>query len=200
MSLTATVRDLRNVTLEDLGLLNFGHSIQIAGVVFAQDGSLLLASFPDDRFDEDAAVDMLELSNQEWQDVVYQTDVLETKLIGINKALVRKSQRQIDASVSWAVFKRDGYRCRYCGKDGPLTVDHVDLWEAGGATVEENLLSACRKCNRTRGNMEYEAWVESEYYGKVSVALTEEQRIDNRAVVYKLPILRTLRTEKVRSR
>jgi 5-methylcytosine-specific restriction endonuclease McrA len=37
-----------------------------------------------------------------------------------------------------------------------------------GASVEDNLITACRKCNKTRGNMLYEDWLNSDYYKKVS--------------------------------
>jgi 5-methylcytosine-specific restriction endonuclease McrA len=96
---------------------------------------------------------------------------------GLKKAILRKSTRQIDAGVSWRVFKRDEYTCRYCGKDDvPLTVDHLVLWEKGGPTIEDNLVACCKKCNKKRGNMKYEDWLVSDYYKKVSKNLSAEIR------------------------
>jgi 5-methylcytosine-specific restriction endonuclease McrA len=44
------------------------------------------------------------------------------------------------------------FRCRYCGRPGSargvvLHVDHVVPLAAGGATAEDNLLTACDECN-----------------------------------------------------
>ena len=55
-----------------------------------------------------------------------------------------------------AVFKRDRYRCRQCGKAGRLECDHVTPLQAGGAEwAMRNLQTLCRahhieKTNRER--------------------------------------------------
>jgi hypothetical protein len=49
------------------------------------------------------------------------------------------------------VFKRDGYRCRYCGKTGVnFHADHVYPEVLGGKTVLENLATACPSCNHNK--------------------------------------------------
>lgn len=49
------------------------------------------------------------------------------------------------------VLRRDGHRCRYCGRnvdDGAtLTVDHVVPTALGGSDDPSNLVAACRDCN-----------------------------------------------------
>lgn len=86
----------------------------------------------------------------------------------------------LETKVSWKVFKRDGYACRYCGNDDvPLTIDHLVLWEEGGPSTVENLVSACKKCNRTRGNTPYADWLKHRYYLKVSKGLTADVRQQN---------------------
>ena len=136
-------------------------------------------------------VSVLAMSNAEMERFLNQTDVLDVKCA---KAILRKSQRQIDQNVSWRVFKRDGYCCRYCGSTGlPLTVDHIDLWEDGGASVEANLVSACRRCNKIRGNTLYEVWLGSADYARVSQKLLAPIRAANNEIVATLPVLRTMR-------
>lgn len=128
----------------------------------------------------------LNMDSDEWAHFLRQTDLMEIEILakdksgGLVKAVARKSNRQIDQNVSWRVFKRDVYACRYCGKDDvPLTVDHLVRWEEGGPSTEENLLSSCRKCNRTRGNQSYDDWLRSAYYGKVSMGLAPDVREAN---------------------
>lgn len=56
------------------------------------------------------------------------------------------------------VFARDGYACQYCGWTSLapfgnlLEADHRLPVVSGGATQEFNLLTACRGCNREKGD------------------------------------------------
>jgi len=50
------------------------------------------------------------------------------------------------------VFKRDGFRCGYCGSRHNLTVDHIVPRSQGGTDSWENLITACEPCNRRKGN------------------------------------------------
>lgn len=58
-----------------------------------------------------------------------------------------------------AIAKRDGWRCRYCGKplvrwndtetplDNGATVDHIHPVIKGGTDSLENLVLCCKRCN-----------------------------------------------------
>lgn len=50
------------------------------------------------------------------------------------------------------IFRRDGYRCAYCGSSYNLTIDHVIPRSQGGTDTWENLVTACEPCNRRKGN------------------------------------------------
>ncbi|RLP68380.1 HNH endonuclease [Mycetocola reblochoni] len=50
------------------------------------------------------------------------------------------------------VFRRDSYRCRYCGDDEQLTVDHVVAWSRGGSDELDNLQTLCLSCNSRKGD------------------------------------------------
>jgi 5-methylcytosine-specific restriction endonuclease McrA len=50
------------------------------------------------------------------------------------------------------VFKRDSYRCVYCGAKDELTLDHVVPRSKGGKTQWTNLVTACKKCNSRKGD------------------------------------------------
>ena len=58
-----------------------------------------------------------------------------------------------------SVLIRDGYKCGYCGIEltkGNTTLDHKIPVSAGGKTTYNNLISCCRKCNYTKGQVCYE--------------------------------------------
>jgi len=50
------------------------------------------------------------------------------------------------------VFKRDGFKCQYCGTHKELTIDHLVPKAKGGKTSWNNLVTACKKCNSKKGN------------------------------------------------
>lgn len=57
------------------------------------------------------------------------------------------------------VFKRDGFRCVYCGRtpvDGPLHVDHVVAVANGGTSDPANLVTACGTCNLGKSDVPLE--------------------------------------------
>jgi 5-methylcytosine-specific restriction endonuclease McrA len=65
---------------------------------------------------------------------------------------VGRARDPVAAQVRFGILQRDGFRCRYCGRPGNapgvvLHVDHVVPVAAGGATTEDNLLTARDECN-----------------------------------------------------
>jgi hypothetical protein len=196
MTPTQTKTDLASVGLD---LLDIGNEVQLVGVIYGGKGKTVIMPFPEDKLT--GLVDdwiVVEMDAEQWAEVLNQSDNLNTM---VGKAMLRKSQRHIDQVIAWKVFERDRYHCRYCGRTGlPLTVDHVILWEDGGPTIEDNLISACRKCNKTRGRMQYEDWLGSDAYNAVSAAyLSESDKERNWLVITRLEFLRAKRVN-VRSR
>lgn len=172
----------------ELNLLSIGNTIQMAGAIFVGEGKTLLCFFPKDR-ETDCPVEELEMSSDEWVQFLRQTDILEAEVVArasdgsLAKAVLRKSARQVEQVISWKVFRRDGYACRYCGRDDvPLTVDHLVCWEDGGPSTEANMVSACKKCNKVRGNASYADWLQHPHYRNVSRALPEAVRRANEEV------------------
>lgn len=57
----------------------------------------------------------------------------------------------IPAQLRFRVLQRDAFRCQYCGRTAAsgatLHVDHIVPLDAGGATSEDNLMTACEQCN-----------------------------------------------------
>ena len=72
----------------------------------------------------------------------------------------------IGARTRFEIFKRDGFRCTYCGTspvERPLHVDHVEPKSKGGGDDAANLVTACADCN----------------LGKSSVQLTDKRLAPN---------------------
>lgn len=61
------------------------------------------------------------------------------------------------AHAGW-IFQRDGNRCVYCGLSADLTLDHVIPKSRGGSHEPENLVTACRPCNSSKGARTPEEW------------------------------------------
>lgn len=66
----------------------------------------------------------------------------------------------IGKKARFEVFKRDGFRCIYCGNSPPkvlLHVDHVHPVCKGGDNDADNLVTACDACNLGKGGIELSA-------------------------------------------
>lgn len=65
----------------------------------------------------------------------------------------------IGQRLRFEIFKRDGFRCIYCGADANQTllhVDHVKAVAEGGTNAPENLVTACRDCNGGKSDVPLE--------------------------------------------
>jgi hypothetical protein len=188
---------MKTISLSEINILDVGNRITLCGSMYSGLGSLLLVPFPGGESELEQPEVALVMDPQQYERFLHQTDVLD--IAGESKAVLRKSQRLIDRIMQWKVFERDDFRCRYCGKRSPLTVDHVILWENGGATVESNLISSCGKCNRVRGNTEYAEWLGSPAYRKISSGLPASVAQANTDVIKTLDSLRAIQAN-LRSR
>jgi CRISPR/Cas system Type II protein with McrA/HNH and RuvC-like nuclease domain len=62
----------------------------------------------------------------------------------------------ISKKIRFEVFKRDGFRCSYCGSEPPsiiLEVDHIEPSSRGGTNDINNLITSCFSCNRGKKNI-----------------------------------------------
>ena len=146
----------------DFDLKSVGTETLLVGGIWAGNGEVYLCAFPDTRPDDSDVVAVLDMDGDDWKALLRQSDLVEKEVLSKDqtgtfyKAVARKCQRNIEQGISWNVYRRDGYKCRYCGNDKvPLTVDHLVLWEDGGPSIEDNLVACCRKCNKIRGDLKY---------------------------------------------
>jgi 5-methylcytosine-specific restriction endonuclease McrA len=55
------------------------------------------------------------------------------------------------------IFRRDQYRCQYCGQQSRnLTVDHILPQHLGGEATWSNLVTSCAMCNHKKGGLTLE--------------------------------------------
>ena len=64
-------------------------------------------------------------------------------------------RQAISKKTRFDVFKRDGFKCAYCGatpsESVVLEVDHIHPVADGGTNEINNLVTACWDCNRGKG-------------------------------------------------
>ena len=62
----------------------------------------------------------------------------------------KPKRKTIGDKLRFEVFKRDNFKCQYCGMSAPdvvLNVDHIDPVSNGGENDILNLVTSCRDCN-----------------------------------------------------
>lgn len=75
------------------------------------------------------------------------------------EAIKTAGRQPLSASTRAFVLERDGYQCAYCQTiEGPFEVDHILAVALGGGDELENLVCACRTCNRSKAAKTLAEW------------------------------------------
>lgn len=73
-------------------------------------------------------------------------------------AICRVERGKVTNRLRFAIYARDGYRCRKCGrKTNDLEIDHIIPISKGGKTTYDNLQTLCHRCNKQKGS-DIEGW------------------------------------------
>jgi HNH endonuclease len=67
----------------------------------------------------------------------------------------KPSRKSTGKKLRFEIFKRDGFRCVYCGStpvQSVLRIDHVIPVADGGETNHVNLVTSCHDCNAGKGS------------------------------------------------
>ena len=106
---------------------------------------------------------------------------LSNPLLHWDPAARDPAQRRIHPMLRGAVLHRDGWTCRYCGREA-TEVDHVEPRARGGATSPRNLVAACRPCNKTKGIRTPSEWRRAEALSRLlaNAARARERRRQRR--------------------
>ena len=65
-----------------------------------------------------------------------------------------EKRKPISKKMRFEVFKRDSFKCQYCGKSAPeviLHADHINPVYEGGRNTITNLITSCESCNLGKG-------------------------------------------------
>lgn len=71
-----------------------------------------------------------------------------------NAQAEKPKRNAISKKRRFEIFKRDGFKCMYCGAHPPsvlLHVDHIKPVAEGGVNDDDNLITACEPCNQGKG-------------------------------------------------
>lgn len=69
-------------------------------------------------------------------------------------AICRVERGKVSNKMRFSIYKRDGYRCKICGRNGryaDLEIDHIKPIAKGGKSTYDNLQTLCRNCNKEKG-------------------------------------------------
>jgi 5-methylcytosine-specific restriction endonuclease McrA len=89
--------------------------------------------------------------------------IFSRRLVEENKSEILRGIRALRqyaySSKKSEVYERDGFKCVYCGSTGDLSIDHVTPLSRGCSDDIENLATACRACNSSKGAKSLEDWL-----------------------------------------
>ena len=70
-------------------------------------------------------------------------------------SISRVERGKVTNKIRFMIYKRDGYRCRICGRGGQavdLEIDHIKPIAKGGKSTIDNLQTLCKRCNKEKGD------------------------------------------------
>lgn len=87
----------------------------------------------------------------------------KAKMKWLRSRLQRRGMRSLSADTVQQIVARWGWECAWCGRTRvKLELDHVVAVVAGGRSVSENLVLACRTCNASKGKHPWEQWFKAQ--------------------------------------
>ena len=97
------------------------------------------------RFSEEQVIEILKRMSEKRGDFYLDE--------GVWQSICRVERGKVTNKMRFAVYSRDGYRCRKCGRHTEdLEVDHIFPISKGGKSVFENLQTLCHQCNSQKSN------------------------------------------------
>lgn len=95
----------------------------------------------------------------------------------------------ISKKLRFDIFKRDGFKCQYCGSVPPivvLEVDHIIPVSKKGTDEVDNLITSCFDCNRGKSNRELSMMPQTTIEKTEQLKEKEEQYQEYRKILAKI--------------
>lgn len=139
---------------------DLGSQLRIRGLLIGGSAQSVLLLLPETPKQEIVATH--ELNDAEWCDVIRRLDDPEI-LVGNGHAKIfqRKLRHAISGAVQQKIWAADKFACVYCGArmgETMLSIDHFVPLELGGSHSQDNYVSACRRCNKSKGCESPDTW------------------------------------------
>ena len=69
------------------------------------------------------------------------------------ESICRVERAKVSNKIRKSIYERDGYRCRKCGSNYELEIDHIFPISKGGKSTYDNLQTLCHDCNSKKSNI-----------------------------------------------
>ena len=101
-----------------------------------------------ERFDEEEIKEVIERLGHKSGDFYLDPEIWD--------AICRVERGRVSNKMRFAIYRRDGYRCRKCGRRDNgrriLEIDHIYPISKGGKSTYDNLQTLCYQCNMEKSN------------------------------------------------
>jgi hypothetical protein len=97
-------------------------------------------------------------------------------------------RKPLSKKLRFEVFKRDSFKCQYCGAKPPkvpIEVDHIVPVSNGGKNDELNLITSCFDCNRGKSNNELDIVLDTTISKVEKIKIAQEQYRDIKKLLNK---------------
>ena len=95
--------------------------------------------------------------------IVESSEAIESHRFSMTNAWQFTEWDILRSNIAPRVYARDSYTCVYCGADDDLTIDHITPQSRGGGHGIDNLVTACRSCNSSKGSKTITEWKGESY-------------------------------------
>ena len=116
--------------------------------------------------DDDALATMIGIPLDEWRkikcSILPLLEMARLRIADTIKELRTYDGKRLPPSESLVpraiIFERDAHACTYCGARNELQGDHIIPLSRGGTNAFNNLTTACKPCNQSKGSKTPEEW------------------------------------------
>ena len=81
------------------------------------------------------------------------------ELIDEDNLTKRQLRQRLTTKAKEQIYIRDKFECQYCGSKEELEVDHIIPISKGGTNENDNLITACHRCNTSKSDKDLEEFI-----------------------------------------